>query len=53
MMVANLTAFLPTFVDKNDWAVVNGVSTNVNTDDISYIIAAFSAAQVIFSPFNT
>jgi MFS family permease len=53
MMVSNLTAFLPTFCESNKWAEVDGVQTDVSNNDIGYIIASFSAAQVIFSPLNS
>ena len=45
MMVANLVAFLPTFVDSNNWEKgSNGLSTKLSDNDISWIIASFSAA---------
>ena len=54
MMVANLVAFLPTFVEENAWVVAStGISTALTANDVSWIIAAFSAAQVLFSPFNS
>ena len=52
-MVSNLVAFLPTFVQNNTWAYVDGANTQLSENDIGWIIASFSAAQVIFSPFNS
>ena len=52
-MVSNLTAFLPTYVENAKWEEVNGVQTTVTTNDISWIIASFSAAQVVFAPFTS
>lgn len=53
-MVSNLSAFLPLFVEANDWAVTtSGTDTKLSDNDISLILAAFSVAQVIFSPFNS
>jgi hypothetical protein len=44
MMVSNLSAFLPLFAESNDWAVVDGNSTQLMDNDISLILAAFSVA---------
>jgi MFS family permease len=54
MMVSNLSAFLPLFVAKNDWTISeDGSDTSLTDNEISYILASFSVAQVIFSPFNS
>ena len=53
-MVSNLSAFLPLFVASNDWTVTSsGTDTTLSDNDISWILAVFSVAQVIFSPFNS
>jgi len=44
-MVSNLSAFLPLFVEANDWAVTtSGTDTKLSDNDISLILAAFSVA---------
>jgi len=53
-MVSNLSAFLPLFVDSHAWTTTSsGTDTALSANDISLILAAFSVAQVIFSPFNS
>jgi MFS family permease len=54
MMVSNLSAFLPLYAASNNWTVTSdGTDTSLSDNDISLILAAFSVAQVIFSPFNS
>jgi phage tail sheath gpL-like len=45
MMVSNLMAFLPIFVENNEWVVdEKGVSSQLTSNDVGYIIASFSLA---------
>jgi MFS family permease len=54
MMVSNLMAFLPIFVETNEWEKdANGVSSQLTSNDVGFIIASFSLAQVMFSPVNS
>jgi len=44
-MVSNLMAFLPIFVEQNDWTKdADGVSTGLSSNDVGFIIASFSLA---------
>jgi len=44
-MVSNLMAFLPIFVESNEWVNDgNGVSTQLTSNDVGIIIASFSLA---------
>jgi hypothetical protein len=45
MMVSNLMAFLPIFVETNEWEKdANGVSSQLTSNDVGFIIASFSLA---------
>lgn len=49
MMVQNIVSFLPLFVVNHEW----DEGFEMNENDISFIIAVFSIAQILFSPLNT
>lgn len=55
MQVANLAIVLPAFTDKSpDWTLDEyGIASKPSSNNIAVILAAFSLAQVLFSPFNS
>lgn len=50
MMINNVIAVMPNFIEKQRWVSQDGKKLNEN--DISLILAIFSVAQIIFAPFN-
>ena len=52
MMIENMAAFLPPFIDSHEWSVPKDLNA-ISTFDVSLILSVFSVAQVIFAPFNS
>lgn len=50
MIILNLTAFLPVFVESNAWS--NSSDYTLSSMDTALMLAMFSVAQIIFSPIN-
>jgi MFS family permease len=50
MMMLNVAAFLPTFIEGNDWISDDGYE--LDSSGVSLILSIFAVAQIIFAPFN-
>ena len=51
MMTENMAAFMPPFIESHRW--VSSDNYKITAFDTSLILAAFSMAQLIFSPVNS